>query len=78
MLYKANPRIKPQLSYAEDNDVPVAVVIGGREVENGVVQVKVLQTRTQVTVKREHMIQAVQRALRGEEILCDDIPDASQ
>ena len=26
MLYKANPRIKPQLSYAEDNDVPVAVV----------------------------------------------------
>jgi histidyl-tRNA synthetase len=56
-------KLPPQLSYAEQSKIPFAVVIGGREVEQGVVQVKNLGTRQQETVPRNKLVETLQQKI---------------
>lgn len=55
----------PPPQYAEDNKIPLVVLIGESEVEAGVVKVRDTTTREEVTVKREELVQTVQHKLGG-------------
>ncbi|KAG0723290.1 Histidine--tRNA ligase, cytoplasmic [Chionoecetes opilio] len=63
--YKNNAKILNQLQYAEDNKIPLVVLIGESEVEAGVVKVRTTTTREEVTVKREELVQTVKQKLSG-------------
>jgi histidyl-tRNA synthetase len=57
MMLKVKPSIKQQLSYADDNGLLAAVIIGGSEVQKGVVQIKDLRLKTQKEVARTSMVE---------------------
>ena len=59
MMLKVKPSIKQQLSYADDNGLLVAIIIGGSEVQKGVVQIKDLRLKSQSEVPRDKMIEEV-------------------
>ncbi|KAK3876761.1 hypothetical protein Pcinc_018474 [Petrolisthes cinctipes] len=61
--YKNNPKILNQLQYAEDNQIPLVVLIGESEVEAGVVKVREVTTRDETTVKREDLVTTVKQKL---------------
>ncbi|XP_050711698.1 histidine--tRNA ligase-like isoform X3 [Eriocheir sinensis] len=61
--YKNNAKILNQLQYAEDNKIPLVVLIGESEVEAGVVKVRKTVTREEVTVKREELVGVLREKL---------------
>ncbi|XP_071547013.1 histidine--tRNA ligase, cytoplasmic isoform X2 [Panulirus ornatus] len=61
--YKNNPKILNQLQYAEDNLIPLVVLIGESEVQEGVVKLRETLTREEVTVKREEMVATIKQRL---------------
>ncbi|KAG7154442.1 Histidine--tRNA ligase, cytoplasmic-like [Homarus americanus] len=61
--YKNNPKILNQLQYAEDNAIPLVVLIGESEVQEGVVKLRETATRAEVTIKREELVLAVRQRL---------------
>lgn len=61
--YKNNAKILNQLQYAEDNKIPLVVLIGESEVEAGVVKVRKTVSREEVTVKREELVGVLREKL---------------
>ncbi|KAK4324245.1 hypothetical protein Pmani_005085 [Petrolisthes manimaculis] len=61
--YKNNPKILNQLQYAEDNQIPLVLLIGELEVEAGVVKVREVTIRDETTVKREDLVTTVKQKL---------------
>eukprot|EP00299_Pterocystis_sp_00344_P015831 c7922_g1_i1.p1 GENE.c7922_g1_i1~~c7922_g1_i1.p1 ORF type:complete len:790 (+),score=239.34 c7922_g1_i1:42-2372(+) len=56
MLFKKDPKPKPQLDYANEKEIPFACFIGGDEIEKGLVKVKEMATGTQTDVARSELI----------------------
>jgi len=54
--YKKNPKILNQLQECESAQIPFAVVLGGNELEKGVVKLRVIETREEIEVPREELI----------------------
>ena len=52
MAYSKNPKMLNQLQYCEDNGVPLAVVIGGSELEAGIVKLRNVVTRVEVSCNK--------------------------
>jgi histidyl-tRNA synthetase len=50
MSFKANPKMLDQLQYCEGNSVPWIVIIGERELEQGVVKLREISTRTETDI----------------------------
>lgn len=48
--YKNNPKILHQLQYCEENNIPYAVIIGQDEIENKVVKLREVSSRTEVKI----------------------------
>lgn len=48
--YKANPKTLHQLQYCEENQIPFSVIIGEDEVKEGIVKVREITTRTEVSL----------------------------
>ncbi|XP_069171482.1 histidine--tRNA ligase isoform X4 [Procambarus clarkii] len=63
--YKNNPKILTQLQYAEDNAIPLVVLIGESEVQEGIVKLRETATRAEVSVKREEMVTAIKQRLEN-------------
>jgi len=68
-LYKENPRMDNQLKYADNYKIPLAVILGKRELEAGTVQLKNLYAPEgaadkQVTVNRAELPAAIISKLR--------------
>ena len=59
--YKLNWNLGKQLTYANDQRIPFAIVIGEDEVKNGVVKVKNLNEKTEETVKRDEVIELLKK-----------------
>lgn len=57
-----NPKFKRQLDHALGSNIPVMVVIGESELENGTVKVKDMRNHTEVEVKLEDVVAAVMAA----------------
>uniref|UniRef100_A0A0N5BXU2 histidine--tRNA ligase n=1 Tax=Strongyloides papillosus TaxID=174720 RepID=A0A0N5BXU2_STREA len=51
MVYKKNPKLLTQLQYCEEKSIPYAIIIGQREVEEGVVKVRHVINRQENDVK---------------------------
>ena len=49
--------MKQQMDFCFDNGVPIMIVIGEEEVKLGVLNVKVLNTHEQITMKRDEYIE---------------------
>lgn len=61
--YKNNPKILNQLQYAEDNGIPLVVLIGESEVQEGIVKIRDTTTRQEEIVKREELAAAIKKRL---------------
>jgi histidyl-tRNA synthetase len=62
-IQKDNVRIGPQLDYADQYGIPFLVLTGGREVEQGVLQIKNMASREQVTIQRADLVAEVKKRL---------------
>jgi len=61
--FKRNPKMLTQLQFCEENLIPLAVVLGQSELEAGIVKLRDIQTRAEVEVKREVMVEAIRSRL---------------
>jgi len=66
-MYKAKPKLQPQFNVCDKEHIPLAVIIGGDELKNGVVKIKDMRSKTQeqggVQVPRESMIEEIKKRL---------------
>ncbi|MCL4123835.1 UNVERIFIED_CONTAM: hypothetical protein GTU68_017456 [Idotea baltica] len=63
--YKNNAKLLNQLQYAEDNGIPLVLLIGESEVEEGVVKVRTTESREEETVKRDDVVASVKKQLEA-------------
>lgn len=57
--YKKNPKLLAQLQYCEEMSIPFAVIIGGSELEKGVVKLRNVSTREELEIPREKIKEEV-------------------
>lgn len=48
--YKCNPKALDQFQYCENNGIPIAIIIGQSEIEKGVVKLRNVATREEVSL----------------------------
>jgi histidyl-tRNA synthetase len=69
MMFKKKPKLPAQWTACDKDQVPLAIIIGGSEVEQGVVKIKDMTNKTgtqeekEVTVKRSDMVAEVKKKL---------------
>lgn len=63
MLYKTNPKLLTQLHYCENTGIPLVVIIGEQEEEEGVIKLRSVATRKEEAIKREHLVAEIQKRL---------------
>lgn len=57
--YSNNPKMKKQLDYVLENEIPYMIVIGNSEVEKGTMQLKTIKTKVQEELKFEEVLNKV-------------------
>ncbi|KAL7632143.1 UNVERIFIED_CONTAM: hypothetical protein RMT77_017547 [Armadillidium vulgare] len=62
--YKNNPKLLNQLQYAEENQIPLVILVGESEIKEGVIKIRVTETREEVTVKKEEMVDEIRKRLK--------------
>ncbi|KAG8133062.1 putative Histidyl-tRNA synthetase protein [Naja naja] len=63
MLYKKNPRLLEQLQYCEETGIPLAVIVGEQELNDGIVKLRDVVTRKEVNIPQESFIEEIKRRL---------------
>jgi len=63
MPYKMNPKLLAQLQYCEENGIPLAIILGESEIQQGVVTLREVSSREQMQVPREKLVEEIQRRL---------------
>lgn len=61
--YKKNPRLLQQLQYCEDNQIPLAIIIGESELQNGIVKIRSIGTREEEEIPREKLVEEIKKRL---------------
>ncbi|XKL60195.1 hypothetical protein PGB90_001211 [Kerria lacca] len=61
--YKKNPKLLQQLQYCEEYKVPFAVIIGERELEQGIVKIRNISTREEEDIVRENLVSEILKKL---------------
>lgn len=61
--YKHNPKILLQLQYCEKTDVPLAIILGEKELSRGKVILRSIETRNEELIKIDDVIDAIQNKL---------------
>lgn len=61
--YKKNPRLLQQLQYCEENQVPLAIIIGESELQNGIVKIRNIGSREEAEIPREKLVEEVRKRL---------------
>ncbi|XP_078326526.1 histidine--tRNA ligase-like isoform X3 [Crassostrea virginica] len=61
--YKRNPKALDQFQYCETNCIPLAIIIGGSEIEKKVVTLRIVGNREERTVPREKMVEEIKSVL---------------
>jgi histidyl-tRNA synthetase len=57
--YKANPKLLQQLQHCEENQIPLALVLGDGELERGVVKLRDVTTRQEDEVPIDNVVEAI-------------------
>jgi histidyl-tRNA synthetase len=63
-MYKTKPKIRNQLSGCEKLGIPLSVIIGQNEVDQGIVKIKNFATTEEVVVKRSEMVDKIKELLQ--------------
>lgn len=63
MFYTNNPKMRQQLNYVFDNDVPYMLVLGEDEVKNNIVQIKNVKLSTQYQINRNNLLSHIQNLI---------------
>lgn len=63
--YKRNPKLLDQLQYCEERNIPLAIVIGESELQRGIVKLRVIETRQEIEVARDQMVDKIRELLAG-------------
>lgn len=50
--------------YAEENQIPLVILVGESEIEGGVVKIRVTETREELIVKKEELVQKIREQLK--------------
>lgn len=70
-MMKQNPKLPKQLSHCEKSQIPLAVIIGPNELEQGVVNVKNLVAKSEEKVKRTELVGYIQNILAKQDLDAD-------
>eukprot|EP01028_Stygiella_incarcerata_P013549 TRINITY_DN82766_c0_g1_i1.p1 TRINITY_DN82766_c0_g1~~TRINITY_DN82766_c0_g1_i1.p1 ORF type:complete len:979 (+),score=338.24 TRINITY_DN82766_c0_g1_i1:117-3053(+) len=62
-LYSENPNMKKQIEYVTDSRIPFMAIIGEDELARGVVKVKDVESREQIEVKLEDLVDVIKSKL---------------
>ncbi|KRZ97544.1 Histidine--tRNA ligase, cytoplasmic, partial [Trichinella sp. T8] len=73
MSYKANPKLLQQLQYCEENGIPLAVIIGEREIEKNIVKIRDVASRQEEEVPKIDMVKSIQERLKNFARCCESI-----
>ena len=52
-----------QLQYCEEHGIPFALIIGESELANGIVKLRVVETREEIEVKRADLVDTIKAKL---------------
>lgn len=66
--YKLNPKLLAQLQHCEENQIPLALVLGDGELERGVVKIRDVKTRHEEEVPIDNLVEAIKWRLSAREI----------
>lgn len=61
--YKANPKLLVQLQHCEENQIPLAVVLGDGELEKGVVKLREISTRKEDEIPIDSLVEEIRKRL---------------
>ncbi|GLH03358.1 Elongation factor 1-beta' [Gryllus bimaculatus] len=61
--YKRNPKLLAQLQYCEESGIPLAAILGESELERGVVKLRDVESRQEVEVARDVLINEIRQRL---------------
>jgi histidyl-tRNA synthetase len=62
-IYKEKPKIKSQLSACDSKGIPIAVIIGQKEIDMGGATVKILTSKKEEFVPNQELISYIKKAL---------------
>lgn len=62
--YKNNPKLLQQLQHCEDQQIPIALVLGESEIERNVVKMRVVSTREEEEVTRDQLVEKLKAKLQ--------------
>lgn len=62
--YKKSPKLLGQLQYCEENQIPLAIIIGQSELQERVVKIRNVASRQEIVVPRDKMVQEVRQLLQ--------------
>ncbi|CAE1246564.1 HARS [Acanthosepion pharaonis] len=62
--YKKNPKLLDQFQYCENNGIPIAVIIGESEIQQGILKLRKIDSREERTIPRESFIQEIRNELK--------------
>eukprot|EP00040_Diaphanoeca_grandis_P011157 m.57136 g.57136 ORF g.57136 m.57136 type:complete len:509 (-) comp22337_c0_seq5:4105-5631(-) len=65
LVYKANPKLLNQLQQAEKDGIPLVIIIGQNELDEGIVKLRITGGRDDKAVKRECMVDEIKAALKA-------------
>jgi histidyl-tRNA synthetase len=63
LLFPEEAKLGKQFKFADRNEIPYAIIIGPDEIKEGIIQIKDMQTREQVSVKNKELLSYFQGLL---------------
>ncbi|XP_053574579.1 histidine--tRNA ligase, cytoplasmic [Bombina bombina] len=61
IFYKKDPKFLSQLHYCEEKGIPLVAIIGEDELKAGVVKLRVVATREEISISRENLVAEIRR-----------------
>uniref|UniRef100_A0A3Q3RK15 histidine--tRNA ligase n=1 Tax=Mastacembelus armatus TaxID=205130 RepID=A0A3Q3RK15_9TELE len=61
VMYKKNPKLLSQLQHCEESGIPLVAILGEQELKDGVVKLRVVATREEADIARDHLIGEIRR-----------------
>ncbi|XP_044727919.1 histidine--tRNA ligase, cytoplasmic [Chrysoperla carnea] len=70
--YKKNPKLLAQLQYCEEQGIPLALIIGESEIQNGIVKLREVDTRQEYEIPRDQLIKEIKLKINNKKVNNDN------
>ncbi|EJD74764.1 histidyl-tRNA synthetase, variant [Loa loa] len=64
MALKANPKMLDQMQYCEEHKIPLAIIVGERELEEGILKLRDVPSRAEQDIPRDNLVEELERRLQ--------------